>query len=141
MNNNRLKYIRDKLELTQKEVGKDLSSATSTVAGWENGHDPIPLKKLVAFANKYKYSLDYITGLSDENNYVIIRKLDKERVGKNLKSLRKTLNLTETKMALECSIAQTTYSNYETGRNLITGLTLYTLCLKHHLSMDNFLNR
>lgn len=139
MNNNNLKYCREELEMTQEELGYVFGVTGSTVAGWENAHDNMPLPKLVKFSNLYKYSVDYITGLSRDNNYIKLDKLDKNKIGANLKSIRNKLGLTQQQIADECMISQTTYSNYETGLYLITSLALYTICLKHKLSMDKIL--
>lgn len=132
--NNNLKNCREELEITQEELGKALGVSRKTVTGWENNYDTMPLSKMVQFSNLYKYSLDYITGLSSKNEYQKIDKLDKKKIGNNLKLLRIKLNLTQQQIADECMISQTTYSNYETGQYLITTLTLYTICYNHKLS-------
>lgn len=133
MMQNNIKYCREELEMTQQELGYVFGVSGSTVAGWENNHDTIPLTKLVRFSNMYKYSLDYIVGLSRTNNYKKV-KLDKKKIASNLKDIRTKLNLTQQQIADECMISQTAYSNYETGLYLINTLTLYTICLKHKLS-------
>lgn len=133
--NNNLKNCREELEITQEEVGKVLGVSRKTVTGWENNYDTMPLSKLVKFSNLYNYSLDYILGLSSKNDYQKIDKLDKKKIGNNLKAIRNSLNLTQQQIADECMISQTTYSNYETGQYLITTLTLYTLCYNHKLSI------
>ena len=99
----------------------------------------MPLTKLVKFSNLYKYSIDYILGLSNGNNFQKIDKIDKKKVGKNLKILRTNLKLTQQQLSDECMISQTTYSNYETGQYLITTLTLYTICKNHNISMYDIL--
>lgn len=133
MMQNNIKYCREELEMTQQELGYVFGVSGSTVAGWENNHDTMPLTKLVRFSNMYKYSLDYIVGLSRTNNYKKV-KLDKKKIASNLKDIRTKLNLTQQQIADECMISQTAYSNYETGLYLINTLTLYTICLKHKLS-------
>ncbi len=125
--------------MTQQELGYVFGVSGSTVAGWENAHDNMPLPKLVKFSNLYKYSLDYVTGLSRINNYVKLDKLDKKKIGVKLKSIRSKLGLTQKEIADECMISQTTYSNYENGLYLITSLALYTICLNHELSIDAIL--
>lgn len=132
--NNNLKNCREELEITQEELGKVLGVSRKTVTGWENNYDTMPLRKMVQFSNLYKYSLDYITGLSSKNEYIKIDKLDKKKIGNNLKRIRVNLKMTQKQIADECMISQTTYSNYETGQYLITSLTLYTICLKHKIS-------
>ena len=134
MLNNNLKYCREELEMTQEELGYVFGVSRKTVTGWETNQDTMPLPKLVKFSNLYKYSLDFILGLSRSNNYIEIKKLNKETIGTNLKRIRVKLNLTQQQIADECAISQTTYSNYETGLYLINTLTLYTICLKHKLS-------
>lgn len=142
MINNNLKFCRESLEMTQKELGYVFGVAESTVSGWENNNDIMPLTKLVKFCDLYGFSLDYVTGLTRSNySYSKINKLDRNKIGNNLKKIRTNLNLTQSKIAKECMISQTTYSNYELGIRLITTLSLYTLCKKHNLSMDEIIGR
>ncbi|MDY4997108.1 MAG: helix-turn-helix transcriptional regulator [Bacilli bacterium] len=133
---NNLKWCREELEMTQKELGYVFGVHESTVSGWETGKDIIPLKKLIKFCNLYNYSLDFVVGLSRQNDkHINIDKVDKKVIGNNLKKLRAKLNLTQQKIANECMISQTTYSNYELGLYLINTLSLYTICKRHKLSM------
>lgn len=142
MINNNLKFCRESLEMTQKELGYVFGVAESTVSGWENNNDIMPLSKLVKFCDLYGFSLDYVTGLTRSNySYSKINKLDRNKIGTNLKKIRTDLNLTQSKLAKECMISQTTYSNYELGIRLITTLTLYTLCKNHNLSMDEIIGK
>lgn len=130
---NNIKYCREELEMTQQELGYVFGVSGSTVAGWENDHDTMPLNKLVKFSNMYKYSLDFIVGISRTNQYKEV-KINKKKIGNNLKVIRHKLNLSQQQIADECMISQTAYSNYETGLYLINTLTLYTICIKHKLS-------
>lgn len=142
MINNNLKYCREELEMTQTELGNVFGVSNSTVRGWENAYDTIPLKKLVKFCNQFNYSIDYVLNLSRENkHYPKIEKLDKVAIGKKLKSLRERLGLTQQKIADECSISRATYCHYEIGMNLITTLTLYTICKNYKISIDEFLRK
>ena len=137
---NNLKWCRKELEMTRVELGNVFGVSDSTVRGWENAYDTMPLKKLVKFSNLYRFSLDFILGLSNENKkYSNKIKLDKKIVGEKLKVLRKTLGLSQQKIADECGISRATYCHYEIGMNLITTLTLYIICKNHKISMDEFL--
>ena len=138
MNDNNIKYIREELEMTQDELGLVFGVTRKTISGWENAYDNMPLPKMVRFSNEYKYSLDYISGLSRKNNYSILNKPNPVKIGKKLKQIRTNLQLTQQQIADECMISQTTYSNYEKGLYLITSLSLYTICYNHNLSMDDF---
>ena len=140
MFDNNLRYAREELEMTQEELGLVFGVKGSTVAGWENNNDSIPLNKLVKYANNYNYSLDYLTGLSRTNNYIgKFDKLDKAKIGKKLKETRNKIGLSQQQIADECMISQSTYSGYESGNYLITALVLYTICKNHNLSLDEFL--
>ena len=62
-------------------------------------------------------------------------------IGKKLKELRKSLNISQQKLSDDCKISQTTYSTYETGRYLINTITIYTICKKYNISMDYLVGR
>ena len=126
--------------MTQEELGYVFGVSKQTISNWENAYDTMPLKKLIKFCNLYNYSLDFVIGLTRKNKiYPKLKKIDKVTVGKKLKKLRKSLGLTQQKIADECSISRATYCHYEIGMNLITTLTLYTICKNYKISMDEFL--
>lgn len=136
--NNNLKFCREEIGITQKELGFVFSVHESTVSGWETGKDTIPLRKLIKFCNLYGFSLDYAIGLSRTNNFSSkIDDINIKRIGNNLRNMRVNLNMTQQEIADECSISQTTYSNYELGFYLISTMTLYVICKNHNLSMDS----
>ncbi len=141
MYDNNLKYIRENLEMTQKELGVVFGVDESTYRGWETGKDIIPLRHLIRFSNLYEVSIDYLLKLSATNTLYEKYKINKEYVGSRLKEVRKKSNLTQSKIAQECMISQTTYSNYEKGYYLVSTITLYTICKKHNISIDNLLGR
>lgn len=96
MIDNNLKWCREELEMTQEELGIILGASKQTISNWETGYTPIPLNKLVRFANLYDYSLDFLVGFTRKNiKYNKSIKLDKKLIGKNLKLLREKLNLTQ----------------------------------------------
>ncbi len=138
MYENNLKYIREYMEMTQKELGKVFNVTESTYNGWETGRDVIPLKHLYKFSLIYGYSMDYLLKLNSKNiKYDKLDSIDRKMVGDKLKRIRKDLNLTQQQIADECMISQTTYSNYELGNNLISTMSLYTICKNHNISMDS----
>ena len=140
MVNNNLKYAREEIEMTQEELGYVFGVKKVTISNWENGYDVIPLNKLIKFCNLYNYSLDFIVGFTRNNkSFSKIEKADKTIIGKKLKDLRTKLELTQQQIADECSISRATYCHYEIGMNLVSTLTLYTICKNHKISMDSFL--
>ena len=140
MIDNNLKRCREELEMTQTELGYVFGVQKATMSNWENGYSIMPFKKLVKFSNLYGFSLDYILGLDKDNkSYSDKIKLNKKEVGKKLRKFRKELKLSQQKIADECGISRATYCHYEIGMNLITTLTLYTICKNYKISMDEFL--
>ncbi len=140
MVDNRLKECREELEMTQEELGYIFGVKKATISNWENGYDIIPFKKLVKFCNMYNYSLDYVCGLTRVNKeYPKINKLDKTDIGLKLKSLRKRLELSQQEVADLCCISRATYCHYELGMNLVSTLTIYTICKTYNLSMDDII--
>lgn len=139
---NNLKICRETLEMTQKELGEVFGITRKTISGWENNNDIIPLPKLIQFCNLYDFSVDYVIGLTriDEKLNEKIE-IDPIVVGKNLKRIRKELKMTQNDIAKECAISNTTYSNYELGINLISTITLYTICKKHGVSANVILKK
>lgn len=142
MLDNNLKYAREDLEMTQEELGYVFGVKKAAISNWENGYDIIPLNKLIKFCSLYDYSLDFIVGFTRENKiYPKLDKVDKVKIGKKLKDLRNNLGLTQQQIADECSISRATYCHYELGMNLVSTLTLYTICKNHKISMDSFLRQ
>ncbi len=139
---NNLKYAREELEMTQDDLGIIFGISRKTISGWETANDVIPFDKLIKFCNLYGYSLDFIIGLSRKNiKYNTTINTDKKKIGKKLKELRKSLNLSQELFANKCGLSQTTYSHYETGLNLITTSNAYAICKTYNISMDYLVDR
>ena len=141
MLDNNLKDCREELEMTQKELGYVFGVSKNTVSGWENGHDSMPFNKLIRFCNLYDYSMDYVVGFIRRNIKYEKIKTNKSKIGKKLKELRTELKVSQTILADECGISQSTYSSYERGEYLINTLTIYAICKKYNISMDYIVGR
>ena len=61
----RIKDLREDNILTQADVAKHLNVKQNTYCQYENGQRQLPLTYLIALANFYKTSTDYILGLTD----------------------------------------------------------------------------
>ena len=142
MIDNNLRYCREELEMTQEELGIILGASKQTISNWETGYTPIPLNKLVRFANLYNYSLDFIVGFTRDNiKYNKNIKLDSKLIGKNLKAIRENLKLTQQQIAHKCNIYQSTYNHYETGYSLIKIIPAYSICKTYNISFDWLVGR
>lgn len=61
----RIKALREKRGITQTELAKKLGITRSSVNAWEMGISVPSTQYLVALANIFKVSSDYLLGLSD----------------------------------------------------------------------------
>lgn len=139
----RIKMLREEKELKQREIAEELKVERSTYAGWETGRDPIPIRKLNDICEFHKVTFDYITGLSDYNNYSknTKKEIDITIVSKNLKSLRENEGLKQKDIYILLNIASSSYSEYETGKILIPTLFLYKIAKTYNYSIDWILGK
>lgn len=137
------KESRELLDLKQKDIAEELKVNFTTVSGWETGKDTIPLERLVSYANRYNYSLDYLFGITRDNieQYEPLV-LDLEIIAKNLRTIRKKNNLTQEQVAKKINITQAAYAHYENAINLIPTAFLYNLTeIYKPFSIDKLLGR
>ena len=133
----RMKYIREDKDLTQKQIAKILGVERSTYTGWETGKDTIPLRKLSQLCDFYNVSIDYITGLSNIRSYNITNtNINPKDVGKRLKHLRLINNLKQKDIFTFLNTTSSTYSAYETGKVLIQTSFVYSIAKKYNASID-----
>lgn len=62
----RLQYLREDADLTQKELGEYLHISQRAYAHYENGTRSIPIEMLIRLADYYHTSIDYLVGITDE---------------------------------------------------------------------------
>ncbi len=123
----KLRESRESLDIKQKDIANLFSVHFTTVSGWENGNDTIPLARLIIYANHFNFSLDYLYGLTKHNVAYDKIVVNLENISKNLKALRKANNMTQRELCKRLNIAESSYSDYETGKRLISTTTLYAL--------------
>ncbi len=61
----RIRDLREDADLTQTQIGNVLGLPQRTYAYYENGGRAIPLEILVALADFYNVSVDYLLGRTD----------------------------------------------------------------------------
>ncbi len=138
----KLKEVRLRSGLRQKEVADILGISKYTYSHYETLYVLMPIKHLITFCNYFHVSLDYVFGFTDNVCYEKITKdIDKVKISQNLKQFRKTHRLTQEKIALILNIGKGTYADYERGRYLIATPFLYQLCAKYKISADYLLGR
>ena len=62
----RIRDLREDKDLTQREVGAAVNVPQRTYAYYESGERMVPPQVLVALAQFYNVSVDYLLGLTDQ---------------------------------------------------------------------------
>lgn len=136
------KESRELLDLKQIDIANQFNIHFSTVSGWETGKDIIPLKRLIEYANKNNFSLDYLFGLTRSNIPYHPLKINLDIIGKNLRTIRKKHNFTQSDIASKINTTQATYAHYENAIYLIPTSFLFNLTkIYKPFSIDLLLGR
>lgn len=99
----RIKYLREKNDMSQKQLSEKAKINTSVMNRIESGERPIRDDELVIFSKIFEVSTDYILGLTDEiNNNAKSNKIDINR-NKNDNDIEKMIDeLMEQKGLMLC---------------------------------------
>lgn len=142
MNFDRIKYIREEYELTQKQMAAILNVTRSAYSLWELNKNVIPLTKLNDFSNKFSINLDYIVHNTNVKRKTLnFKEIDIIELGKRLKTIRKEMHLTQTKLAKKFNTTHSAISAYENGITLIPTLFLIEFSKISNISLDWFLGK
>lgn len=133
---NRIKYFRENNELTQDEIAKMLNTSQSNYSRWENGKELIPLIKLNEFCNIFKTNMDYVLGITKNNNFNGIKKYDNKVTGHNLRKLRKDNNITQEQFSFFLNTTQSTISAYENGDTTLLTAFAIQIVNKYNISLE-----
>lgn len=141
MNCEHLIFMRDNLDLNQREMAEKLNVSKSTYARWETGEKIIPLKHLINFCNLTSNTLDYAIGLTDKKEKLNTKiEIDKIKIGNNIKKIRSNNSLSQSEFAKSINTTQSVISAYESGKTLIQTTFLYDICLKYKTSTNKIIN-
>lgn len=117
--NEEILYYRENLDMNQQEFGKLFNRNRKTVSGWENENNNIPLDIIIKYASVTNSSLDYIFEISEEKIKYSKIDITHKELGKKLRDLRKSKNITQKKLATKLNTNQSVISRYERGINPI----------------------
>ena len=137
INFQKLKDIREDNDINQEQMAKILSVPRSTYSMWEIGISIIPLKHLCDFADYFDVSLDYALGLTNnKNSKNLIKGLNLEILGDNIKTIRKRNNLSQENIAEILDVTQSCIVKYEKGKIFISTENVYKLAKEFKISMN-----
>lgn len=139
---NKVKEIRNELELSQEDIAKVLNVKRGTYASWECGSYVIPTRQIYKLAEYFKLSIDYLLEISNQGHMVYHGSdINLSDVGNNIYNIRKRNNLSQKSFAESIGINQSTLWAYEKGKTLITLSSLISLAKVYNVTIDSILNR
>ena len=138
----RLKYLREEKELTQKDLGDLIEVHAATYSQFERESSIIPIKRLNTYADFFNVSIDYLFNFTNIKQYKNSKKeLTLELSGTRLKEIRKENKITQVKLANLLNTTQSNIVGYERGKFIIATPYLYTICKKYNISSDYLLGK
>jgi transcriptional regulator with XRE-family HTH domain len=142
MNTEKIKDIRDELEITQMELSKKLGCTRSAYSLWEINKNTIPLYYLNKLSNILNINIDYLVDLS-KDKYIPFNKIeiDKSELGKRIKQARKSINYTQEKLADKLNTTHSVISAYESGKTAVPTLFMIEIAKITKRSLNWFLNK
>lgn len=142
MNTDKIKYLRDELEITQEEISNVLGCTRTAYSLWEINKNTIPLYYLNKISNVYNINIDYLVDLSSKK-YVNFKKveIDKVKLGKRLREARKSINYTQEKLASKLNTTHSVISSYESGKSTVSTLFIIEIAKITNKSLNWFLDK
>lgn len=138
----KLQELRELNNLSQNDMAKLMNISKSAYNQFEQQYRIITISRLNDISNIFKVSIDYLLNLTSKKQYTHNQKeINTILTSTRLKELRKSLNLTQTKLAEKLNIATSLISDYEKGKILISTHALYTICKKYSISADYLLGK
>jgi len=124
----RLKYLRERDNKTQKEFAKIFNMSHANISRYESGTQEPTLSMLNLFSEYFEVTIDYLLGKTDDphgDSNAINPKLMQR-----IKDLREKHNLTQIQLAAMLGLSRPTIAMYESGKvnpqlTIITKLSEY----------------
>lgn len=142
MNADKIKNLRDELEITQEDISKVLGCTRTAYSLWEINKNTIPLYYLNKIANEYNINIDYLVDLSNKK-YINFKKveIDKIKLGKKIKEARKSINYTQEKLASKLNTTHSVISAYESGKTTVSTLFIIEIAKITNKSLNWLLDK
>lgn len=142
MNTEKIKYIREELEITQEKIAKLLGCTRSAYSLWEINKNTIPLFYLNKLSNTLNINIDYLVDLSSKK-YISFNKTEIDRIelGKRIKQARKSINYSQEKLASKLNTTHSVISAYESGKTAVPTLFMIEIAKITNNSLNWFLNK
>jgi len=133
----RIKDMRENIDVNQEELGKYLNVSKSTICHYERNDRDIPLRKLVLISKFFQCSIDYIFDFTNIKKYDdLTYHVDLEKTASRIKEICIDQNWTNVSFAKELNTTESNIRKYKTGKTLILASFALQLSDKYDYSMD-----
>ena len=137
LNVNRIKEVRIRKDISQKELASATNIQASNLSKYENMIENVPIKQFNKICNYLQISFDYALGLTGQNFYKPQNKeLNSKLIGERLKKIRLDNNLYQETLAMTIGTSKSLICEYESGKKLLSLPYAYAICKKYNISMD-----
>ena len=138
----KLKSLREELDLTQKVFSKKIGCSRSAYSLWEINENAIPLYYLNKISNEFNINIDYLTDLSNKKEIKFKKKeINKVDLGQRIRQARKNKHLTQEKLADKLNTTHSVISAYENGKTKVPTLFLIEIAKITNTSLNWLLNK
>ena len=146
--NERIKWLRKKLGLTQNEFGAKLGLAANTVTNYETGRRVPSNTVITAICREFNINRDWLlTGKGNHNNANTFNlnpikisasndEAKSKTIGNRIKILRKTLKLNQTQFGKQIGVKQATITGYETGARIPLSTVILSICKEFNVNKN-----
>lgn len=136
-----LKDLRTEQGLTQKELSKKIGITASAIGFLENGQREPMASTLLAYANYFGVSIDYLMGREDNNSYYKIFQEENfsPSFPNKIKFLREKNGLTQSALAHAINTSQRNISRWEKGEIEMGANFAITLARYFNVSVEYLL--
>ena len=142
MHGEKLKQIREELEITQSNMANKIGCTRSAYSLWEINKNIIPLYYLNKISNEFNINIDYLANLSDKKEIKFNKiEINKIELGKKIRQARKSINYTQEKLAIKLNTTHSVISAYESGKASIPTLFLIEIAKITKKSLNWFLKK
>ena len=131
-----IRDIREDRDKLQREIADYLGITSTAYGKYETGQNKIPVKNVIALAEYYDVSTDFLLG---ETRSLVRHSATAGKQGNRLREIRKRHNLNQTQIAEKINMSQMGYSRYETGEILLNTNVLIKLARFYNVSIDYLL--
>lgn len=131
-----IRDIREDSDKKQKDLAAYLGISESAYGRYETGQIHIPVKSVIALADYYGVSVDFLLGETRKQTRHPRSSPDR---GNRLREMRKRHNWNQTQIAEKINMSQMGYSKYETGRIMLNTNLIVKLSRIYSVSIDYLL--